>query len=64
MPLTQLRKFEFRCDGYTPKGIRCETKMATEAVTNFEAEYYARNRGWKQDHRGWICGSPDGHRVP
>lgn len=62
MSLRQVHKFEFTCDGYRPDGRVCGLRFETERYGMREAEVYARNRGWTQDHRGWICDHPVGHR--
>ena len=61
MTLRQVHKFEFMCDGYRPDGRLCECAMKTEQYGVREAEITARDYGWTQDHRGWICNAI-GHR--
>lgn len=62
MSLRQVHKFEFICDGYRPDGKPCRVVFKTEQYGKCEAEIIAHDDGWRQDHRGWICGAPGGHR--
>lgn len=65
MTLREIRKFRFTCDGWYPDGHAvCGVKMDVEAQTKRMAESQARETGWTEDYRGWLCNARDGHRTP
>lgn len=62
MTLRRILKFEITCDGYYPDGRKCPCETTIEAHSQYAAEEQARQTGWYQDHRGWICNAAGGHR--
>lgn len=65
MSMREIRRYEFTCDGYTTEGKKCVSRSVYDAYDHHHAESEARSDlpyPWKHDHRGWICGTPNGHR--
>ena len=63
--MREVRRFEFTCDGYTTEGKRCRARSVYDAYSKPDAEKRATRDlpyPWREDHRGWICGSTEGHR--
>lgn len=69
MGRTEIRTFEYRCDGWLVDGRRCITERRIEAPTLEAADDTMRTKQvfsvidpWIWDHRGWIC-TRDDHRT-
>ncbi len=63
MGMTEMRQYEYRCDGYDRDGRKCHTVEIVSAYNAFDADSRMANAtdawtgmGWFQTpSRGWLC---------
>ena len=65
MPKRDLYQYEYRCDGMTPRGVKCEKQIVVSAydsndadhrVTQIRSAYFGL--AWTFTAKGWLCTSP------
>ncbi|MCV7174772.1 hypothetical protein [Mycolicibacterium sphagni] len=69
MARTEVRTFEYTCDGWLTDGRKCIGERRVEAATSYAADAKMRTKEpfsvldpWTQDYRGWLCTRE--HRAP
>lgn len=60
MSRSELHTYRYACDGFI-KGVKCASTLTFTTTCEAEADRQAREWGWDEDYRGWICKLPQ-HR--
>jgi hypothetical protein len=54
---SELHTYRYACDGVIKRG-KCDSTLTFTTTSEADADSQAREWGWHEDDRGWICKLP------